>query len=368
MISWLLLGSLVLRCAADFGIPSSNATVDVKAFNVANLTATLPGVLIQPVLPAHPTIRIPLHAFLIEHTATGKRFMFDIGIRNDTANLPPSVSSLFASGVYSAEPFKPITDLLEEGGIPLDSIETVIWSHAHFDHFGDMSKFPNTTGLVIGPGTNTSLYPEFPNSALQASDFAGRNVTELDFNQTDLTFSGLPALDYFGDGSFYLLNMPGHLGGHMSALARVTPSTFIVLGADTGHHPGQLRPRPNFQHAYPCPTELLEQSKTSVSTDYFWSPDTRPGVFDLSSRAQPLLSIPDLPDTADSNPVASRVSLDKVAEFDAHEDFFVLLAHDSSLLPVLPYFPNSLNTWKEIKDQVLWGFLNETNPAYRFGP
>ncbi|KAJ7043062.1 hypothetical protein C8F04DRAFT_1073540 [Mycena alexandri] len=363
MVSWLLLASLVLRCAANFGIPSSNATVDVKAFNVANFSATLPGVLVQPVLPGHETIQLPLHAFLVEHTATGKRFMFDIGTRNDTANLPPSVASLFASGVYSAQPFKPITVLLEEGGIPLNSIETV-----YFDHIGDMSKFPNTTGLVIGPGTNRSLYPEFPDSALQASDFAGRNVTELDFNHTDLTFSGLPALDYFGDGSFYLLNTPGHLVGHMTALARVTPSTFIVLGADTVHHPGQLRPRPKFQHAYPCPTELLEQSKTSVSTDYFWSPDTRTGMFHLPSRAQPLLSIPDLPDSADVNPVAARVSLDKIAEFDAHEDFFVVLAHDESLVPVLPYFPKSLNAWKEIKDQVLWGFLNETNPAYRFGP
>ncbi|KAJ7460926.1 hypothetical protein B0H11DRAFT_2057427 [Mycena galericulata] len=371
MLSWLFLASFSLRCTASLlGIPPSNQIVDVRAFNVANVTVTLPGNLLQPVLPGHETIQLPLHAFFVEHIASGKHFMFDLGMRSDPLNFPPSVSNLFRSGVYSVEPFKDITVLLEEGGIPLDTIETVIWSHSHFDHISDMSKFPNTTDLVIGPGTNRSLYPEFPDAALQASDFAGRKVTELNFNNTNLTFSGLPALDYFGDGSFYLLNAPGHLAGHMIALARVTPTSFIVLGADTCHHAGELRPRPRFQHTYPCPADLLAASKTAVSTQYFWSPDSSPGVFDVRSRAQPLLSIPDLPASADMDPVAARVSLDKVAAFDADEDFFVVLAHDLSLVDVLPYFPASLSAWRgeEIKQDAVWGFIDERNPAFRFSP
>ncbi|KAF7353704.1 Metallo-beta-lactamase superfamily protein [Mycena venus] len=370
MASLLFLAFFVLRCTASLRIPASESTVDVKAFNIANVTTTLPGAILQPVLPGHDTIRLPLHAFLIEHTASKKRFMFDLGMRNDPLNLPPSVASFFQSGVYSVDPFKEITELLEEGGIPLASIDTIIWSHSHFDHIGNMAKWPNKTNLVIGPGTNRSLYPESPDSQLQASDFAGHNITELNFDNTNLTFSGLPAIDYFGDGSFYLLNTPGHELGHITALARVTPSSFIVLGADTCHHPGQLRPRPKFQAAYPCPANLLAQSRTSVSTDYFWSPDSLSGDFDMLSRAQPLLSITDLPTSGEADPVASRVSLDKIAGFDAEEDFFVVLAHDLSLIDVLPYFPASLSSWKgnQIKDKVLWGFVDEKNPAYRFGP
>ncbi|KAJ7722300.1 beta-lactamase-like protein [Mycena maculata] len=370
MAPWVFLALFVLQCTASLlGIPWSNSTVDVKAFNVANLTATLPGVLLQPVLPGYETITLPLHAFLVEHTATQKHFMFDLGIRIDPLNLAPSISSLFKTGVYSAAPFKDITELLEEGGIPLDSIETVIWSHSHFDHIGDMSKFPNTTNLVIGSGTNRSLYPEFPDGALQASDFAGHNVTEINFNDTSLMFSGLPAVDYFGDGSFYLLDTPGHLPGHMSALARVTPTSFIVLGGDTCHHAGHLRPRPRFQRAYPCPAHLLAESKTAVSTNYFWSPDSSAGDFDMLSRAQPPLSIPDLPNSADTDPVTSRVSLDKVAGFDADEDVFVIVAHDTSLVGVLPYFPASLSAWRAegIKEDAVWGFVDEQNPAFRFG-
>jgi hypothetical protein len=38
---------------------------------------------------------------------------------------------------------------------------------------------------------------------------SGHNITKVDFANSKLTFSGLKAVDYFGDGSFYLLNTPG---------------------------------------------------------------------------------------------------------------------------------------------------------------
>jgi hypothetical protein len=90
----------------------------------------------------------------------------------------------------------------------------------------------------------------------------------------------------------------------------------------------------------------------------------------MLSREQPLLSIVDQPNSGDADPVAGRVSLDKIAGFDADEDFFVVLAHDQSLIGVLPYFPQSLTAWKgtQIKDKALWGFVDQTNPAFRFGP
>jgi hypothetical protein len=41
------------------------------------------------------------------------------------------------------------------------------------------------------------------------------------------------ALDFFGDGTLYLVDAPGHFEGHITALARVAPGTFVFLGADT---------------------------------------------------------------------------------------------------------------------------------------
>jgi len=55
------------------------------------------------------------------------------------------------------------------------------------------------------------------------------------------------AVDCFGDGSFYLLDTPGHAVGHMCGLCRTTTGpgeepTFMFLGGDCAHHGGEIRP------------------------------------------------------------------------------------------------------------------------------
>ncbi|KAJ6561857.1 beta-lactamase-like protein [Mycena capillaripes] len=355
----------------DFGIPASTATVDVRVFNAANMS--LLGVandFIAPVLPGHENGDFVQFSFLVEHKKSQTRFMFDLGVRGDPQNSVPGIAGFFAAGLIQLEQPRDIPEQLVDGGIPLSSINAVIWSHAHFDHTGDMSRFPNTTGLIIGSETDTSTFPENPNSTLQDSDFAGHKVTKIDFAKANLTFVGMKAIDYFGDGSFYLLNTPGHLPGHMTALARVTPTTFVQLAGDSFHHAGQARPRPQFQKNFPCPAHLLEDVKSSVSTDFFWSSQTHNGAFDLPSRAQQLLSISDIPGSFYADPVTAQVSLEKVANFDADPDFWVIVSHDISLRTAIPLFPAYLNDWKakDLKKETVWIFLDEANPAFVFRP
>ncbi|KAF7299516.1 Metallo-beta-lactamase superfamily protein [Mycena indigotica] len=178
-----------------------------------------------------------------------------------------------------------------------------------------MSKFPNTTSLVIGSETDVSTYPTNPNATLQESDFAGRNITPIDFSKSSLEINDLRAVDYFGDGSFYLLDTPGHIAGHLTGLARVTanPSTFILLAGDTFHHVGEARPRPALQANFPCPAHIVESSRGHVSTDYFFSPGSRDGAFDILSRSESLLRVSDTPDSFYEDPVVAEVSLEKVA-------------------------------------------------------
>ncbi|KAF7370510.1 Metallo-beta-lactamase superfamily protein [Mycena sanguinolenta] len=359
--------------SVDLNIPSSTATVDVRVFNVANgSVVNAASTLFAPILPGHETAQFPIYSFLVEHSQ--KRFMFDLGIRTDPQNFAPSVASLFTDGtIQLQQPFKEITELLQDAGIPLASIDAVIWSHSHFDHilsFLVSSEVP-CTELIIGSETDTDTYPTFPNASLQASDLAGRKVTKIDFSTANLTFSGgLKAIDYFGDGSFYLVNTPGHLPGHLTALARVTPTSFISLGGDTFHHVGEARPRPLFQQNFPCPAELLEEAKTAISTDYFWSPLSRDGAFDIPSRSESLLAISDQPDSFYADPTTAAVSLEKIATFDADPDIFVIVAHDMSLRAALPYYPAYLNDWKAsgLKENNVWNFVNTSNPAFIFSP
>ncbi len=52
-------------------------------------------------------------------------------------------------------------------------------------------------------------YPSNPDAPIRESDYKGRNVREISFADTNLKVGRFRALDYFGDGSFYLLDAPG---------------------------------------------------------------------------------------------------------------------------------------------------------------
>lgn len=43
------------------------------------------------------------------------------------------------------------------------------------------------------------------------------------------------ALDYFGDGSFWILDAPGHMAGNLAAAARIETGEWVLLGSDCCH-------------------------------------------------------------------------------------------------------------------------------------
>jgi hypothetical protein len=85
-------------------------------------------------------------------------------------------------------------------------------SHSHIDHSGNPSTFPSTAKLVIGPGTQAHCrpgYPLNPDAGVLESDFLGREVLEFEYPEDNILINGMKTYDYFGDGSFYLLDAPG---------------------------------------------------------------------------------------------------------------------------------------------------------------
>ena len=147
-------------------------------------------------------------------------------------------------------------------------VEAVMWSHNHFDHIRDISQFPQTTELAVGPGVRAASWPGWPqreDAIVLDSDAENRVVREVYFDASRLKIGGFNAYDFFGDGSFYLLDAPGHAIEHLCALARTTvnngESSFVFMGADAWHHPGLLRPSEHL----PLPPEDVLQG-TLVTT------------------------------------------------------------------------------------------------------
>ncbi|KAJ7695487.1 hypothetical protein B0H17DRAFT_930768 [Mycena rosella] len=353
----------------DLGIPASSSTVTVKAFNVVEGTIAVPASsFFTPVLPGHEHLMAPVFAFLIENTTTKQRVMFDLGLRKDLENAAPAIAEIFkAGGITTMSVERDIVEQLVDTGVDLNSINAVVWRRVdRFLHRCDMSKFPSSTDLVFGQDMARATCATDPTSTLLESDLAyGSETRAGQLCRLPARIRWTQSARFFGDGSLYLLDVPGHLPGHVCALARVTPSSFLFLGGDACHHPGLFRPTDKLHKHFPCPGELLAATRRSVSATHF-SPLNSAGEFDLAARTTPLLDVAENAYYAD--PPTARASIEKMGSFDANADVFVVLAHDSSLMSVVEPFPALMDDWKAKgwKNLVTWAFLDEKNPAFIF--
>ncbi|KAK5651588.1 hypothetical protein OQA88_11861 [Cercophora sp. LCS_1] len=346
----------------NLSIPSSTSTVSVS---IIDTTSTLNGVLtslfLGPPIVGHNRLDVPCFSFLIQHPSN-RSLIFDLGIRRDWENLaPPLAAGIEGLGATVAVKDN-VVDILNANGVDTARIEAVIWSHHHFDHIGDTSTFPSSTKLIVGPGFKDGLlpgYPANPESFLLESDYTGRELIELDFS-AGLKVGRFEALDYFGDGSFYLLNTPGHAIGHICGLARVASGAsdeFILMAGDAYHHAGEIRPS-EFQPlpgniepspfglgaAGGCPCALFKKVLREGRCDVSFYDPTGPWHHDAEK---------------------AKETAKKLQEFDAQENVFLVAAHDTTLLGVVDLFPKQVTgSLAKVWDQKSrWKFLTDFSEA-----
>jgi glyoxylase-like metal-dependent hydrolase (beta-lactamase superfamily II) len=327
-----------------------------------------------PEIPGHQFLQAPAFSFLVEQVSTGRKILFDLGCRKDWQNFPPVIQNTISSPGWKLDIQKSVSEILQENGVDAaaGAIEAIVWSHWHFDHTGDPSLFPSSTAVIAGPGMKEALlpgYPINPESPLLESDLKGREHKSIDFNNSPtLKIGQFRAVDYFNDGSFYLLDSPGHAIGHVCGLARVTSTlegdkedTFIFMGADTAHHGGEFRPT----QYLPLPKDI----KPSPFTGKY--PTSCPGhIFETihpsGKGSEPFYRLQDrLPHSLEQ----AEESCSHMQEFDAAENVFVIIAHDATLLDEqvgIEWFPHgTLKNWKE-KDcarKARWAFLKDFGEA-----
>ncbi|KAL3463562.1 beta-lactamase-like protein [Aspergillus heterothallicus] len=347
-----------------FQVPAGE-TVTVRLINPVNFG---PSHLIRFMTPQVPGLetfaRNPAFSFLIEHSS-GRKLLFDLGIRKDWQNYAPKIAEYIPTTGYKIEVTHNVAEMLAEHGIQPKEIEAVIWSHWHWDHIGDPSTFPSSTDLIVGPGFKDAMlpgYPGNPDSPIRESDYANRTLREIPFDAQSLHIGQFPAHDYFGDGSFYLLDSPGHAIGHLCGLARTTtnPDTFVLLGGDIAHFTGIFRPSkhlplpdaitphpvlPHCETAF-CPGsawEELQASRGRSKTDTLFEPTFGHDV-----------------------PLAIE-TIAKLQEVDCDEDVFVIIAHDFAVRDGVEHFPAALNEWKEKGwgTKLRWAFLRELEAYWR---
>ncbi|KAL9006259.1 MAG: hypothetical protein Q9188_000981 [Gyalolechia gomerana] len=350
-------------------IPPSSSTVIVRVIDSTTKLEINPDIFWRPESTGPNPIQAPIFCFLISNAE--QHILFDLGVRRDWENYAPSTVELIkaTTTVQTQKNISEILDIDDSGlGIHSTDISAVIWSHHHFDHIGDPSTFPSSTALVVGPGFKAHhqpAYPSDPSSAILDTDTAGRSVHEVDFQKDDpdLRVGRFPAIDYFGDGSFYLLDAPGHAVGHICGLARVTssPDSFIFMGADACHHAGLLRP----SEYLPLPFDLA-QSSLRESTGVQSAP-TAP--LETPNKGQRTTTEPFFTPSERAFPAQTQAkeTLRKIMELDAQENVFVILAHDTSLEGQIDLFPASINAWmdRRLKSRTRWTFCRDLHSVTR---
>ncbi|KAJ7681108.1 Metallo-hydrolase/oxidoreductase [Mycena rosella] len=227
------------------------------------------------------TIRAcPSLTFYLKHSTTDQHFIFDLGLRQDLGSYPPELQDKVLN----------LMRFVREGGLDPAAIQRVVISHLHFDHsvhslsIGDSSPFSKATFILGGEGKAAldDGYPGNPKSkTLSSSTPADRTVflSSADFNTSIGPFPH--AVDFFGDGSVYIIDTPGHCAGHITILARTSPDgAWMYLGGDVAHD-----------------TPLITDPTTEIATvsangqPYFMHRDIERAGTDIA-RVRALLELP----------------------------------------------------------------------------
>lgn len=68
----------------------------------------------------------PAWSFLIE-SSTGRKALFDLSISKNLENSPPAIFEQMEQMKARIDAPKDVAQVLREGGIPLESIESIVW-------------------------------------------------------------------------------------------------------------------------------------------------------------------------------------------------------------------------------------------------
>lgn len=165
----------------------------------------------------------PSGVFLYD-AADGRRVLFDTGYATGEWRtgwrgavyrrlLPPTVDDV-----------DDVAARLRADGVDPASVTHVVLSHLHPDHVGGVRRFPRSTFVLSAGHERTLAAPRLRTGVLPGlfpEWFSGADRIVLDadaFSTVVIRGVALRAHDLFGDGSYLVVDLPGHADGHLGAL------------------------------------------------------------------------------------------------------------------------------------------------------
>ncbi|KAK7469186.1 hypothetical protein VKT23_003677 [Stygiomarasmius scandens] len=197
---------------------------------------------------ADPSLREKLTApslsFLIRHSKHSKTFLFDLGIRKYWQSYPPGVlqriNTVYHNGIRVPND---VCDSLAKGGLSPTDIDAICVSHMHWDHVSTAAPFTTST-FFLGAESKSLVESQLEDSnvpSVFANDLPPSRTQYFpspeDPDSQFIQIGPFKALDFYKDGSLYIIDSPGHVRGHVNLLVRTSPDGgWIYLAADSAHH------------------------------------------------------------------------------------------------------------------------------------
>lgn len=117
-----------LKPPPSLDIPDSTCIVNVHIINSTSRIKGIPySLFTTPSYKGLEYLDCPAFSFLIEHTASGRKILFDLGVRKDWENLPAVIVKRIKDGGWNVTIEKGVADILQEGGVAPKDIEAIIW-------------------------------------------------------------------------------------------------------------------------------------------------------------------------------------------------------------------------------------------------
>ena len=108
-------------------LPRGREAISVKMINPVNFGPAIIKRFMEPPVPGVEKKKPgPVLTFLLEHSS-GKKLVFDLGIRKDYHNYAPVIAEYIPTTNYDIRVTKNVVDILEENGIHGEEIDAVIW-------------------------------------------------------------------------------------------------------------------------------------------------------------------------------------------------------------------------------------------------
>lgn len=117
-----------VRPPPPLNIPDSKSVVSVHVIDTTSRIKGIPcSLFMEPSYKGLEYMDCPAFSFLIEHQSSGRKLLFDLGVRKDLENGPATIVKRINDGGWSVKAEKGVAEILKDGGVALKDVEAIIW-------------------------------------------------------------------------------------------------------------------------------------------------------------------------------------------------------------------------------------------------